>query len=848
VLLTTWSAAAESDSRELLLVQTQTLNVLGRAAAVYVEEIDFDPSAARPHAIRLPGAAPAAAPAHFPESQFAVFASSVSAEAGGGARRPEQTYICPIEVWPFRSSRQPFLPSPAGWRHTQIVYSDAGNGPMLAALAQRRDEYGAWRGRVDVYAAENGLPEEPPRTAPLPGAPVAAAKVGDEGLLAVLCREPEGDALHLYLVDLREGVLRDQNWQAPPDEQPGNARLTASNDGGRIFVLAQMDTDPGQASEQTSRLHVLNTLTLRSVAAPQELPGAPAAASDALAPSGPTGCWAATLDRAADSGFVHWIDEDYQAIRTQTVLKTGGSLRMAPRDDRLAVATGSRLEIRRRNGEGPAVLAFNGEARAVAWSGGNIIVAEDARVHRVDPDRMEVLASLQLQSGFPTHLLPVAHSTRGSDRDGDGLVDELELFAGFDPDHPDTDGDGLWDGMDYAPATANPPLYVSPVVGVHTGFQTAPRLVPVGLAAETREAEGLILEDYAWRAQWHGRRPEGLRIQSRSGALSEHLLLVPTGTRSASPGGGLLKLELYDGADQRLVDREWVYVRTFPVQARPRRILWLVDGISSRGAAAERRPELARLLEYLAGPERRFSHLFGRIPYAESFGGVDVVVLDQGALARGAATRSALLEHVAGGGGLLFFGAAGEDAAGLASFFAPLGVLLRPGAAEAGRYTVDRHAELFAGGGFPILPIAGGTAFQITKSAECAAAAGASESELSVFAACSHGEGRAAFLADASALETGELYDDFARPLFQWLWEAGRAAEDADGDGISDAVEKGSGQSRWDEPDTDRDGIPDGMEDLDADGAWEEGETRPDQQDTDGDGILDGADPEPISG
>lgn len=43
-------------------------------------------------------------------------------------------------------------------------------------------------------------------------------------------------------------------------------------------------------------------------------------------------------------------------------------------------------------------------------------------------------------------LLLLACTPEPSDRDGDRLVDEVELTLGTDPDDPDSDGDGLADG------------------------------------------------------------------------------------------------------------------------------------------------------------------------------------------------------------------------------------------------------------------------------------------------------------------------------------------------------------------------------------------------------------------
>ena len=62
---------------------------------------------------------------------------------------------------------------------------------------------------------------------------------------------------------------------------------------------------------------------------------------------------------------------------------------------------------------------------------------------------------------------------------------------------------------------------------------------------------------------------------------------------------------------------------------------------------------------------------------------------------------------------------------------------------------------------------------------------------------------------------------------------------DADGDGISDAIEQETGTNPLDD-DTDNDGIKDGTEDLNRNGAVDANETNPRQFDTDTDGLSDG--------
>jgi hypothetical protein len=73
-------------------------------------------------------------------------------------------------------------------------------------------------------------------------------------------------------------------------------------------------------------------------------------------------------------------------------------------------------------------------------------------------------------------------------------------------------------------------------------------------------------------------------------------------------------------------------------------------------------------------------------------------------------------------------------------------------------------------------------------------------------------------------------------------------AQDADADGLPDALELGSGLTDPNDADTDNDGILDGNEDLDHDGIRDFSETSPADADTDDDGLSDGEELGVLSG
>jgi hypothetical protein len=81
---------------------------------------------------------------------------------------------------------------------------------------------------------------------------------------------------------------------------------------------------------------------------------------------------------------------------------------------------------------------------ALDHEGGRLYVADHNRLGVFDA--RTGLALPDIPSPF---LQPTAICFRSArDRDGDGLIDELEVVHGTDPEDPDTDGDGLLDGFE----------------------------------------------------------------------------------------------------------------------------------------------------------------------------------------------------------------------------------------------------------------------------------------------------------------------------------------------------------------------------------------------------------------
>ncbi len=70
------------------------------------------------------------------------------------------------------------------------------------------------------------------------------------------------------------------------------------------------------------------------------------------------------------------------------------------------------------------------------------------------------------------------HDSPSDDWDGDGLTDEAEVAQSLDPQNPDTDGDGVLDGVDNCPSAYNPGQKAS-----YAGPRPAGSQIPGGWAS-----------------------------------------------------------------------------------------------------------------------------------------------------------------------------------------------------------------------------------------------------------------------------------------------------------------------------------------------------------------------------
>jgi hypothetical protein len=243
------------------------------------------------------------------------------------------------------------------------------------------------------------------------------------------------------------------------------------------------------------------------------------------------------------------------------------------------------------------------------------VVAEQARVSMFAPDvlRLEVQVAeldpesithppigqrLRREAGDLYIDLPLADVER--DSDADGFTDLLEAKLATDPNNPDTDGDGLKDGLDDFPqasARAAPnelaPILVDMLAKL-TGYERAAVIEPVRredgsplMSARTRGTAGSVLFKFIEgdARQFAGLRVDGqvivlsqqqiASIQARYGpfyALGYMAIIDPQRTRAlvrwgAGWTGGTLNYKLKDG---RWVGEEMGRWMTRAPTSRPR--------------------------------------------------------------------------------------------------------------------------------------------------------------------------------------------------------------------------------------------------------------------------------------
>lgn len=839
-----------------VLTVTQALSATREAARVYVQSVDLGRGAVLPAPFPLPDPA-LIGPLLFEPDRLEAVVSSGRPSSGGvlDFRLSESTVSHFGAVPPVLRGRH----YEEGWREWAAAILPGGSGEALQVLLLGTESAldGTSRHRARLLALESDA--VPGLVWELPGTPLSAVVIDNGAGAFVLCRDSDHYGL-LAQIDFEEAerpieecLLSGEGYAV--DAAP--AGLALSRDGRYLLLLLSGFSFARPGGEAASWLHLFDTENLSPAGSPVELPGTARIEDAPLQPAGEGVCWVAT--GVPGSAFAYATRVSLDAVRegrdakerqhAMTGLIEPLRLSPAPAGGDVAAGLGSKLEIWPDGERTGPVMDYRGPVRVLRWTEEGLLLGEGGRLHLIDPATAQPETIVQLQSGwvYDVALIPAGRLPEG-DWDGDGLGEDEERRLGTGPWNPDTDGDGIPDGLDPEPRTVSPLLEVTPSITFRAD-------------AAGREIRTLLIQAHgypnaSWRITYDPEEMPWLMLYPRSGRgrWGVPMGIDPARIRPGQPAHGVLYVEMdgirpgYPAADSPAKVR----IRIDPGRGDLRRILWVWGEARDAGLRDPSDPRRMRALaDMLAAPPHYFAHREATGLFEESLYPYTVVVVDALAAARAAITRQAVLDYVAEGGALLFLGAHLEGEAGraLAHWLSPMRVRIDTGVRVTGRYAVA-GAEAVARYWRDFL-IEDGCAIGAEEG--YALEPGGVEGTGAVFLARSHGLGRIALIAAPTPLESASLAQEderrFATELFRWLARAGQEYQDSDGDGLPDDIEiTGSilliGTDPND-PDTDGDGMADGMEDINRNGMVDDGETDPRNPDSDGDGILDGADVNP---
>lgn len=842
-----------------LIVETTAYTALREAAGVYLHHVDLDRSEATPGPVAAPGPMGFGELVISPDGQTVALPTGLS--AAGQEALPDRivSYLSLYNASPLRALDGMPSDLPAGWRQSACCFvSDENGTPSLAILLSRIDAGGVGEGRFDVRPTlgPEGPALGPALSWPLPGAPVAAAALPGGRRVAVLCRGPLGSGAVLQARDAFSGeavetvVAGAGGWGADP------VSVRVSPGGRWIYVLVSGYAADRPRGDAASWLYRYDAARLEVSGKPLELPGL-GEEPDALAVAADGGCWAATRDPSA--GFAYATralpGPDGLAAEAQVpFMEAGRPLRVAaaPTGPAVAVAVDERLEIWPLGKPGGATLSYAAPVAVLRWTPEVLVAGEGNRIHAFDALTGNPGTTVVLATGIVTGaaLLP-ASSLPPADIDGDGVAADDERDIGINVRAPDTDADGIPDGVDPEPKARSPRLQLPPVVTFH-GESVGQELRAVRIEPAFGAALEWRVDVDAAKAPWltvyprQGRTGEAFymgvdqaRYPADSGLLQAQITVHATGTRPQIPAAGS------PGA---------VLVQVAPAPDEVPRALWLLDPAAD--ALDGTSGGLDGLEMLLSTAPLRFEQRRETGPFAGALSPYRVVVVTAGAAVRGHVARQALLDYVAEGGAVLFLGRHmpyGTGAA-LERWLGPVGVYMDGGMELAGRFGTSRRDWLCRN--WRPFEIQGGLGLH-TANADAVLVPGPTGTDLAVLVAQPHGRGRVAALAASTPIENAALPTAenrrFAADLFRWLARIGTEYEDLDGDGLPDGVEDANGNGSRDPGETDRfladsdgDCLGDGLEDLNRNGRVDEGESSPLNRDSDGDGVPDGADIEPL--
>lgn len=860
--------AGEAYSQRLL-VTTTALSATRESARVYVQSVDMG-SGLVPEVEPLPGRVPLSSLLLSPTFPAVAFLSTGNPRADE-VRGTVSGWPCisVVNAAPFQRLSHAALVSPWNLSAIGLWPGMTTEEITVVFLGSRRDERGEWQWRIETRTTSAdrafGIPTTAESEWVVPGEPVWAMVIPETKRTAVLCRGIRGESASFCVVDATQAQASPL-VQAIPDvggtfgtNPVGFAIGTGAS---HLFVFTSGYSLDRPSGDILTWVYALDIATLAECGAPLELPGTLNMTDDPVRCVGPDACWIATRPLGADFAYATLVRAERTGIVQDAQVSVVGAstairLAIEPVGTSVAAAFGNRLE-RWENGRRTAFAqTYDAPIGELEWTPEGLFVGEAGVLHQVDPLTLESIASIQLQSGWINDLAVVpAWLLPAPDADADGLPDPREIATGTSPTTPDTDGDGITDGVDPEPLEPSPRLRLPAAVAFHSRG--------VG-----REIKGLMVDSAharrsSWRLEFADAQVPWLMASPRSGPVPYpvYMGVVPSRYRPDGPAFGTLTFRMAGIAPDTEAAGSPCSIQVYVVpeeRTDTRRILWVWSHDSSvRSFRDSSDPmRLRDLAELLAAPPLYFAHREIRRPFDQPLDPYSVVVLTAEAAAQGSIAGAALMDYVLHGGAILLLGdhLSSESASLVAPWLSPAGIRVDASVLVEGSFKTMRERTLCRE--WEEKPIRQGCGVYVDDAPSILVPG--KEPHQAVFAAMTYGHGRIAVLASSSPLESDRPRAPagrrFATDLFQWLSGATRGAQDqdTDGDELPDETEDRNGNGKTDpgetnylNPDTDGDGLPDGVEDANLNGRVDEGETSPLNPDSDGDGVMDGADATPL--
>lgn len=850
-----------------VLVQTTARSAAGEPVGVVQQIVNLESGKAIPGAITLPGAVALHPTRYTASGAFGMV--TVGPLRGGGPKAPNaRTVLATFRASPLDNIANDLLSRRRGWKITgAMLIEDASSPGDTIVLLERTEEPGEDAGRLTILhgdLASGKFPEDASSTWDLDGIPIDATLLPDGTTLAVLCEEPGTANAYLHLRNvLSAEIVEDALDLRSGEGQFGSApvALTTSPGGSHLIVLTSGYQIQQSSGEISSWVHVLDSATLSEPEPPRSLPGTALLSEDPLRPGHGDSLWIAT--RSAGAGFAYATHLKLIENRSELAVHVSFSgvdqplkLAVAPSGSAVAVAAAERLEVWPDGSPGGAARTrtFKAPIGSLEWSAYGIFVGEGGRIYRLDPETLATWSSVQLQTGHVSEIRPLPEAGK-DDLDGDGLSRAAEVALGTSVDSPDTDRDGIPDGVDPEPLVPSPRLQLPAAVTLRG---EAAGIEAITFLLDEQQASPLDVSYDQNAMRWLNVRSEVLSFQPPRLTFSLDPTRYPSTEDEWVSGVITVRLAGTRPGTQAAGSPARIVVDVAPSRGRVRRVLWVwserEEAHSLRSPTSAQR--FSELAEMLAGPPFHYSHQGVWGPFEEPVEPYDAVFLTMEAAIEGALTRHVILDYVAHGGALLFIAGLDEARAseGIERWLEPAGITLVASSEVQGTFESAQNHEVVRN--WDSFSIRGACEIQADENVTIAVPV-SEEGRGAVLALRDFGFGRIAVLASGTPLEDRAIREPkharFAGDLFRWLVSGRYAIQDQDADNLPDYIEDAdgngdvnAGETDFLDADSDDDGIPDGAEDVNGNGKVDLGETNPRNPDSDSDGILDGADAFPL--